>query len=344
MSEYIGVIGDMDFLNSSHNRPSKTHISLKRESLLFDKIAIPEWCRVLDVFEKVPSESKQLFDYKELRWLLEQEIVFAPEPIIERARVSSKLKKRSEYKAFDKKQKELRKEMDELKRRADREKEFWMCVGYGKDSEEDYRLYREECKKIDKELGPVWDNERDCEKRKLAIALRECNLDAVPVLTGLTPIALNSQVGKTDLIQVIINELPVPDELTPWEHILEFRSDPDTRRKFLALRNWVSEIARMELKPNEVKDKFESLIDEYRNHMKLHKMKTALESLKTIVIAEAGFVAGGWLAGLGALPGLAGMIVSPLYTIKQRQIALLEEERKAPGKEVAYIVKAQDTF
>lgn len=341
MSEYVSVIGDIDFLNSSYKRPNKTHISLKREALLFDKIAVPQWCESLESFEHTDVP---LFDYKELRWLLEQEIVFAPEPIIKQARISSKLRKLADFKAFDKRQKKLRKEMDELGQRADRVKELWMCVGYGKDPEEDYQLYREDCKKIDKEFGPVWDNERDYEKRKLAIALCECNLDAVPILTGFTPIALDSQIGKTDLIQVIIEELPVPHELTPWEHILEFRSDPDSRRKFLALRNWVSEIARMELKPNEVKDKFESLIYEYRHHMRLHKMKTALESLKTIVIAEAGFVAGGWLTGLGALPGLAGMVVSPLYTIKQRQIALLEEEKKAPGKEIAYIAKAQETF
>ncbi len=59
---------------------------------------------------------------------------------------------------------------------------------------------------------------------------------------------------------------------------------------------------------------------------------------------EAGFITSGWLAGLGALPGIAGMIITPIYSLRQRSIALLAEELKAPGREVAYIPKAKRTF
>jgi hypothetical protein len=38
------------------------------------------------------------------------------------------------------------------------------------------------------------------------------------------------------------------------------------------------------------------------------------------------------------------MVATPWYTIKQRQVTLMEEERKAPGKEVAYVVKANEVF
>jgi len=38
------------------------------------------------------------------------------------------------------------------------------------------------------------------------------------------------------------------------------------------------------------------------------------------------------------------MVVIPLYPIRQRQVALFEAELKAPGREVAYIMKAREEF
>jgi hypothetical protein len=100
----------------------------------------------------------------------------------------------------------------------------------------------------------------------------------------------------------------------------------------------------MKLKPSEVEEKLEALLSSYEEHMRLHRIKTRWDILRTLVLAEVGFITGGWLTGLGALPGIAGMVTAPLYSVKQRKMALLEEERKAPGKEVAYIIKAKETF
>jgi len=150
--------------------------------------------------------------------------------------------------------------------------------------------------------------------------------------------------SKSVVLDIVMNALPVPDDMTPWEQIFEYRSDPDSQSKFYALKNWINDVARMKLPYNEVEDKLRSLISDYENHMKIHRIKTKLDALKTIVVAEAGFIGGGWLAGLEALTGLAGIIATPLFTMKQRQIALMEEEQKAPGKEIAYIVKTNETF
>lgn len=167
--------------------------------------------------------------------------------------------------------------------------------------------------------------------------------DTYPVLTSLQ--APPIQAGpERDVLDVLINQIPVPDEMTPWEQIVEFRSDPDSQNKFLRLKNWVNELAKMQLNLNEVEDKLRSLISDYQAQMKIHKIKTRFDTLKTIVLAEAALITGGWLTGLGALPGIAGMVAAPLYSIKQRRISLLEEEQKVPEKVIAYIVKAQETF
>jgi hypothetical protein len=38
------------------------------------------------------------------------------------------------------------------------------------------------------------------------------------------------------------------------------------------------------------------------------------------------------------------MIANPLYSIKQRRIELTSAELKAPGKELAYIIKSNESF
>jgi hypothetical protein len=54
-----------------------------------------------------------------------------------------------------------------------------------------------------------------------------------------------------------------------------------------APRNWVSEIARDELTPAEVEEKLEHLIDQYQQHMKLHRMKVNTGTLETMVTMGA---------------------------------------------------------
>jgi hypothetical protein len=96
--------------------------------------------------------------------------------------------------------------------------------------------------------------------------------------------------NKSEVVKIALNALPVPDESTSWEQILEYRSDPDSRGKFLALRHWMSEVARAELTPAEVEEKFEYLIDQYQQHMRLHRMKTNVGTLETIVTTGAEFL------------------------------------------------------
>lgn len=152
------------------------------------------------------------------------------------------------------------------------------------------------------------------------------------------------QEPKSDVIDVVIDHLPTPEDNTPWEEIYEVRSDPETHRKFLALKQWINETAKLKLPPNEVNDKLKSLIADYEAHMRSHKIKTRLEAFKTILLAEVGISTAGWFAGFTALAGLAGAIAAPLFSLKMTQIGLTEEERKAPGKELAYVVKMQKTF
>jgi hypothetical protein len=142
----------------------------------------------------------------------------------------------------------------------------------------------------------------------------------------------------------LLHEFPIPDEVTPWDQIRDFRSDADSKRKFLALKNWINRMAQTQQTLNDLDDELKSLLLEYENHMKTHRMKTKLEALQTIIYFEAGFAGSGWLAGHSVAAAAAGLVIASAFAIKRRQVVLFEEEQNAPGKEVAYIVKSREKF
>jgi hypothetical protein len=174
--------------------------------------------------------------------------------------------------------------------------------------------------------------------RLYSIELREVDgLDAYPILHVGLPSSLDSPTNKTDVIQIVLNAMPLPDETTPWEQVIEYTSDPDSRSKFLALRNWMSEVARSELTPAEVEEKLEYLLDQFRQHMSLHRMKTNVGTLETVVTTT--------MEVLGDLASFKwGKAAEALFSLKHRQVDLLEGEMTAPGREVAYIARAWEAF
>jgi hypothetical protein len=161
--------------------------------------------------------------------------------------------------------------------------------------------------------------------------------DSLPILFIDLPSSKETQIKRSDVMNIALNTLPVPSPLISWEQIIEYRSDPDSHSKFLALRHWMSEVARAELTPAEVEEKLEHLIDQYQKHMQLHRMKTNVGTLETIVTTTAEV--------LGDLASFKwGKAAEALFSLKKRKVALLEGELTAPGNEVAYIVKARETF
>lgn len=74
--------------------------------------------------------------------------------------------------------------------------------------------------------------------RYTAIQLREVDkVEACPVYHVPTFQERPSQHSKSDVIQIAINSLPTTDETISWEQVFEYRSDPDSQSKFLALRH-----------------------------------------------------------------------------------------------------------
>ena len=310
MKEFVAVVPAFNLLNPDQPvRPPS-----KKEALVFDRIAIPNFQIVHDMnFGKAVDPTA----LKELVWLYENGIVVNP---VEMLPPDWQEKHSEEVERYHKAFNTETRNMFELLKR------------------------REKSQPVDEDFMPIALRTFDIDARRDCARLREyAGLDAHPLLQNLLDVP-SRKASKSDLLQIVLKRFPIPSDITPWEQILEFRSDPESQKKFLRLREWMSEVARMELTQSEAEERLESLMAAYRDHMKVHKMKTGLSSIKTVLCSEATVVGGSWIAGAGPLPGLIGMVGTSLYTIIHRQVTLMEEEQRAPGKEVAYIDAARTTF
>ena len=134
--------------------------------------------------------------------------------------------------------------------------------------------------------------------------------------------------------QVLLNYFPTPDVNTPWERIIEFREDPDTKFRFALFRNWINKINRQNASMEEFVDEYETLVYEYSQYMKMHEMKINPGVLETIFVAGSEFVE-------NIIKLNFGKIAKQFFMFKQRKIDLFESESKAPGREVSYVLKVQ---
>jgi len=152
-----------------------------------------------------------------------------------------------------------------------------------------------------------------------------------------TNLSFNQQEKKSSVIQFLMNDIPEPDPVTAWEQIVDFRTDPDVKNKYLALINWVNKMAVSSASVSDICDEYEYLYSDYIKHFKLHKLKYNNTMLEVIVTAGAGV--------LMALQ--AGEFISSFKNLLQMNlshITLMQEESKLPGKEVAYIYHLKKQF
>lgn len=142
---------------------------------------------------------------------------------------------------------------------------------------------------------------------------------------------------KANVLQLVLKSLPIPDELTPWEQILEFKSDIDSQEKFFALKIWINEIASQNLSINEIEEKLEWLLHSYKKHMELHKIRFKKGILEAFIITSAEVIE-------DTVNLRFSKLAKSLFSLRKKKIDLMETEMKAPGYEVSYIIKARERF
>ena len=176
----------------------------------------------------------------------------------------------------------------------------------------------------------------DCHVRLTSIILRNTNPDI-----SLTPIIKNlediKESKETEVLRVIFKNLPIPDDMTPLDEVLSFRSDEDNHRRYLGLINWVNKISKSNLSIHEIEDELNYYTIEFEHRMKLEKSKYRLTNLEVLASLPLEIVESIIKLNWSKIP-------KTICHIQKNKVNLLLAETKAPGKEVAYITFSNERF
>jgi hypothetical protein len=135
----------------------------------------------------------------------------------------------------------------------------------------------------------------------------------------------------------VLGQLPVPDGLTPWEDILEFRANSKSRLAFFQLREWIKDAAKSDNTGAELKDRIEYELTTLEAELKRARIKSTVGTIE-IVVTSAGEV-------VENLLGLKfGEAAKALIRMFKGEVDTLSEEEKLAKHGLYYIVKAKEVF
>lgn len=313
MKERIAIRSATTVIDAVSSSPSLSF--LKQDALMFDRIFIAHSGAI---FKLLKYRNAELAKYLagEFDWLVENGIVLKPDEEL----INNYLAMEDEREDGS----EQRRMIGDL---------LWTEYGLNY-----FALHkREKLLKIMKAYFDFSMKILDIKAAQKSLGLRLKGVSACPVISDRVFSKRGYPAKKENVAHIILHQLPIPSELTPWESILDFRHDSETAGKLLALRNWMNEVARAELPPNEIEEKLEWLIYDYKQHLDLHRMKINTTTLEAVVIATAEMFE-------HLVKFEFGKLAKGLFSLKHRRLDLIEGELNAPGREVAYIAKAKEKF
>ena len=139
-----------------------------------------------------------------------------------------------------------------------------------------------------------------------------------------------------DVLKIAV-VVPVPDEQTSWQQIFTYRNDPDSQGRFFELKEWMSDIGRGAIAETEAQQKLELLLDQNRGVLQRHEIQINWTKLEAFVVTSAD-------ESRRFTHFQKGQSTSPLFSVEQRKLALLEAESTLPGSVVAFVLQAKSMF
>ncbi len=158
------------------------------------------------------------------------------------------------------------------------------------------------------------------------------NVSVTPIIDNAGQIN-NSR--ETDVVHLIINNLPIPNEIVPYDEILDFKQS--NQRVYLGLIRWINQVIRSDMKLQEIEDELLYYILEFQNALELEKASYRLSTLEVILKLPIEIVEHMIKINWSKIPG-------SLISIRKNRIDLLKAESKLPGREVAYITLANEKY
>lgn len=141
-------------------------------------------------------------------------------------------------------------------------------------------------------------------------------------------------VGGTG-VRILVKNVPLLPSEIPWKDVLEFRADAENRQHLRLLRLWLQKQTASQPLQQGIEEELESLLYDYRKYMAIQHKKYRGGTLATVISGVGNAIT---QAAAGQFMGAASAIVD----IWQQSMALSEAELGAPGREVSYIIRAED--
>ncbi len=185
----------------------------------------------------------------------------------------------------------------------------------------------------------LFKNQLDYDRRALACDLREKHaINAFPIYSNDLILKDDFIKGDGEVVRFALQSIPEPDfETTPWEQILDFRNDSDTKQLLSYFRHWLIEIRKKPLTYDELSEELDYYCCKYEEHIKVQKMKVNYGILETLLMVPAEVIE-------GIVRLKPTQAVKALFTFKRQRLELREAEMKAPGRDLAYLIKVRDEF
>lgn len=177
----------------------------------------------------------------------------------------------------------------------------------------------------------VDDSENDVTRVSSILLNKLTNDQLVPLIQNDFSIGVSQ---NSKVLEVVLSKIPIPDANVSWQQIIDYRADPDSIKKFNALRVWIQDISTMDYSKNEISDRIDYLLNDYESHLNFHKLKHTHSTLRVWVTTVAEIAE--------SLVRLKfSKIAETVFTLSEKNLELYEAELQAPGREIAYISKAR---
>ncbi len=143
------------------------------------------------------------------------------------------------------------------------------------------------------------------------------------------------QFSRQQVLRVALNALPVPDEASAWQDIVDFKYN--LHDKQWDFRRFLRTLASKKQTEAETRDDIEWTLNEYAKAMKLHNLKAGNSFVEVYLMPVVEIIEDvakfNW-----------SKLAKGALSVTRHQIELMEAEMKAPGKECAYVFDARKRF
>jgi hypothetical protein len=151
------------------------------------------------------------------------------------------------------------------------------------------------------------------------------------------PYAAEPKLNYSKSTAMVLAELPTPDDLTPWENIVEFRHDNENALAFFALRDWITQIVRSDISEVDLRDKIEFELARLTSQLERAKIKHRYETVETTVTSSVGI-----LENLIKFKWTEA--AKSAFAVRHHHLDMLEAEAKIAENGLYYIVKSREKF